>query len=90
MSSPVKFHITTRKPAAGDPGAVEVGYFVFANGLVTLTDHLGEPLPGGWNAELQNDEQPSVIARSLLRQMRSINRHARFNGPIRYPPRGFV
>jgi hypothetical protein len=92
MPAPNKIHITTRKPQRpDDPGEVAVGYYTYANDVVTLTDANGEPVPGGWNAELQNDETPSTIARSLLRQQRSLSKRARgFNGPISYPRRSFV
>jgi hypothetical protein len=90
LMRPNRFHITVRRPSPGDVGEICEGFYTYANGLVVLCDNLGEPLPGSFNTKLQEGEQPLAAARQLLRQQRSLNRHARFNGPIRYPPRGFV
>jgi hypothetical protein len=82
-----RFYIVTRQPSRNDPGNIETGWYTFANGLLTLTDERGEPLPGGHHTELSGRELPSIIAKQLLRQQRDVNSRARsFNQPINYPP----
>jgi len=92
MPTPTRFHIQVRKPERpGDPGEVAIGYYTYANGIVTLTDEHGEPLPGGHSTELTSSELPSIIAKQLLRQQRSLNQRNRsFRDPIRYKPLGIV
>ena len=92
MPTPTRFHIQTRRPErAGDAGEIAVGYYTYANNIVTLTDERGEPLPGGHSTELSGRELPSIIAKQLLRQQRSLNQRNRsFRDPIRYKPLGIV
>ena len=91
MPTPTRFHIQVRRPEHDDPGEIAVGYYTYANNIVTLTDPAGEALPGGYNTELSGRELPSIIARQLLRQQRSISQRKRgFDGPINYPPRAIV
>jgi hypothetical protein len=88
MPTPTRFHIQVRRPeTAGDPGEIAEGHYVFSDGVVTLTDERGEPLPGGtWNAEIQDGKSPSIIARSLLRQQLDVGRRARsFGRRLNYP-----
>ena len=88
MPTPTRFHIETRRPERpGDAGEIAIGYYTYANNIVTLTDPAGEPLPGGYSTELSGRELPSIIAKQLLRQQRSVSQRTRgFNGPINYPP----
>ena len=88
MPTPTRFHIQTRRPERpGDTGEIAVGYYTYANNIVTLTDEHGEPLPGGHSTELTGSELPSIIAKRLLREQRDVNSRARnFNQPINYPP----
>src|SRR5262249_30707497 len=91
MPAPNRIHITTRAPAyPSDPGWVATGWYSYANNVVTLTDANGEPVPGGYNVELQNGENAQTIARQLLRKHRSLNRSNEFNAPISYPPKAIV
>ena len=91
MPTPNKIHITTRTPAyTGDPGWVATGWYSYANNIVTLTDANGEPVPGGYNVELQNGDNPQTIARQLLRKHRNLNKHNAFEAPIQYPKRTWV
>ena len=84
MPTPTRFHIQTRRPERpGDTGEIAVGYYTYANNIVTLTDELGEPLPGGYSAELTGTELPSTIARQLLREQRATSKR-RFDGPLPY------
>ena len=87
MPTPTRFHIQVRRPEHGDPGEIAVSYYTYANNIVTLTDELGEPLPGGHSTELTGSELPSIIAKQLLREQRAFNQRNRsFREPIRYPP----
>jgi hypothetical protein len=76
-------------PVTRDPGRTDTGFYTFANGIVTLTDELGEPLPGGWNAELAPDDAPLPAAKRLLRECLSSKRSS-FSEPLDYPPRSIV
>ena len=92
MPTPTRFHIQTRRPErSADAGEIAVGYYTFPNNIVTLTDELGEPLPGGHSMELSGQELPSIIAKQLLREQRAFNQRGRsFRDPIRYKPLGIV
>ena len=87
MPTPTRFHIQVRRPERpGDAGEIAVGYYIYANNIVTLTDSMGEPLPGGYSTELSGRELSSIIAKQLLRQQRSLSpRKNGFGSPIRYP-----
>jgi hypothetical protein len=86
MPQPNRFYITTRRPSRHDPGNVETGWYTFANGIVTLTDSSGEPLPGGWSRELKAGDDPCTIAKLMLREQRG--KRFNFEGPLPLPPMG--
>jgi hypothetical protein len=67
-------------------GEIAEGFFTFHDGLVCLTDAVGNPLPGNFSTRLSEGELPLGAARQLLRQQRSLNRHARFNRPLPHKP----
>jgi hypothetical protein len=76
MPQPTQIQIVTRQPACkGDPGTVVVGYYLFHDGLVTLTDARGEPLPGGWSRELKEGDDPHTVAKCIFREQRLSGRN---------------
>jgi len=91
MATPVQFYVTTRKPVhENDPGTVAEGHYIYANGIVTLTNATGEPLRGGWNYELEGDETPHEVAQRALRNWIAAQPKRRRVGPIDYPPLSIV
>jgi len=90
----MQFQLMTRQPAyPGDLGTVMPGWFVQDGNRITLTNAIGEPLPVGWNVELEPDEQPIHAARRALRQQRLSNPRGfrrGIDGPIAYPPKTFI
>jgi hypothetical protein len=53
MSETVKpVYITVRRPMGDDPGRVELGHYIFVDGVVTLTDEAGTPLRRGVDQKL--------------------------------------
>ena len=91
MPQPVPFYITTRKPThENDPGAVAEGHYIYANGIVTLTNASGVPLSGGWNYELEGSVSPHEVAQRALRNWIAAQPKRRRVGPINYPPPAIV
>jgi hypothetical protein len=83
--------VTVRHPNRdGDPGSVDVGHYIVADGVVTLTTADGELLKDGGSHEL-GDCEPRFIAQMLLRQRRS-EKGSDFNRDLRpyYRDRGVV
>jgi hypothetical protein len=81
-----KITIQTQAPKGTFAGRVEVGYYVFVEGSVVLTDEQGRPLGGDDTKRfIGPDGHANNVACTMLRQRtRSIARSRSFNRPIDY------
>jgi hypothetical protein len=81
-----KITIQTQAPKGPFAGRVEVGYYVFVEGSVVLTDEKGRPIGGdGAKKFIGLDGHHRNVACQLFRQRtRSITRSRSFNAPINY------
>jgi hypothetical protein len=90
MSNPEVHSITVQvaAPRGNHPGAVTFGYYVVADGVLTMTDASGIPVrrPGGdhYTHKLGPDENPRRMANVLTKEIRSAIRGGKgnFNDPI--------
>lgn len=87
------------RPTERNPlGAVVEGAYVFADGVVTLTDRNGKPVKDedGKNYKMPvGDNPPDIIAMHLTRKFRNARRAkkgavAGFSGPLNYPKLGWL
>ena len=65
-------------PKGDYPGQTVQGRYTFEDGVVTLTDHVGNPVRDRdgktYSKKLEGDEDPRVIAGRLTKQLRSARR----------------
>jgi hypothetical protein len=80
----IKLTIQTRAPKGRDPGRVEVGYYVFVEGNVILTDEEGKPIGGDDTKRyIGLDGHHRNVACMMLRR-RSRASSSNFDRPIQY------
>jgi hypothetical protein len=76
-------------PERGDPGAVEVGYYIVNGRDLTMTDENGRPMAKP--RRLAADEDPHVIAGRLTRERwLKTDGGNNFNRPLKYQPLGIA
>jgi hypothetical protein len=74
--------VTVRAPKDGNPGQIEEGRFAVENGAVVLSDYRGIRIA---SLPLQPGQDPTAVARKLLRQTRQTTE---FYRPLHYPDLG--
>ena len=74
-----------RSPRWSPSSSIEEGWFVSADGIVSLTDCNGLPL-GAYNRRLGHGEDELRVAQQLLRAKA---KRAPFSGPFYYDDRGW-
>jgi hypothetical protein len=81
-----KLTIEMERPKGSFPGRVEIGYYVFTEGSVILTDEQGRPIGGdGTKRFIGLDGHHRNAACMMLRdRTRSIAKSRSFNRPISY------
>ena len=81
------------------PGRTVQGKYLFEDGIVMLTDHLGIPVRDrdgkAYSKKLEADEDPRAVAGRLTKQFRTARRgekgqDANFNRQIVYPKSGIA
>jgi hypothetical protein len=89
-----RVEVQIEAPKGDFPGRTVQGVFTHENGVVTLTDHFGNPVRGTdgktYSKKIGPEENPRVVAGRMTREFSKARRGKTVNGfdggPIQYPP----